>query len=216
MSISQNFPAIKPSLNLDFANVKALDPRITYSRASTATYYDGVTTAKAEENLLLQSQAFDNASWSKSRVTVTSDDTTAPDGTTTADKVQQNAGQTTAGVCQQSATSVSGNSYAISVFAKTGTNRNFLIMQDTLFTTSGSEVWFDILNGTVGTVERPASHTANIISVGNGWYRCTVEFTASVSNAGNISFYVAEADNTLTVTDNQGFIYLWGAQLEQR
>lgn len=55
MSIQSAFPAIKPSLNLDFANTKKLDPRITFTRASTATYYDGVTTAKAEENLLTSS-----------------------------------------------------------------------------------------------------------------------------------------------------------------
>ena len=41
----------KPSLLLDFANSKTLDPRITYTRASTATYYDGKTTAVAEQNL---------------------------------------------------------------------------------------------------------------------------------------------------------------------
>lgn len=40
MSISQNFPATKPSLNLDFARSKRLDPRITFSRSSTATYID--------------------------------------------------------------------------------------------------------------------------------------------------------------------------------
>ena len=55
MAVASNFPAIRPSLNLDFANAKSLDPRITFSRASAATYYDGKTVAKAEENLLLNS-----------------------------------------------------------------------------------------------------------------------------------------------------------------
>jgi len=215
MSIQTNFPAIKPTLLLDFANTKQLDSRITFTRASTATYY-GTQTAKAEENLLTYSQEFDNAAWTKSRLTVTANDTTAPDNTTTAEKIQQNAGQTLAGACQQSATSVSGSSYVISVFAKAGTNRNFLIIQDTLFSASGSEVWFDILNGTVGTIERPASHTASIVSAGNGWFRCIVQFTAGVSNAGVVAFYAAQTDNTTTVTDNQGFIYIWGAQLELR
>ena len=54
MAIAQNFPTISPSLLLDFANVEALDPRITFTRASTATYY-GTRTALAEQNLLLQS-----------------------------------------------------------------------------------------------------------------------------------------------------------------
>jgi hypothetical protein len=40
MSIASNFPAIKPTLLLDFANTEELDPRITFTRASTATYFD--------------------------------------------------------------------------------------------------------------------------------------------------------------------------------
>jgi hypothetical protein len=40
MTISANFPALKPSLLLDFANVERLDPRITFTRASNATYFD--------------------------------------------------------------------------------------------------------------------------------------------------------------------------------
>jgi hypothetical protein len=40
MSIKQNFPTIKPTLNLDFANSKAVDSRITFTRASAATVTD--------------------------------------------------------------------------------------------------------------------------------------------------------------------------------
>ncbi len=40
MSISSKFPSIRPSLLLDFANVGRLDPRITFTRASTATYFN--------------------------------------------------------------------------------------------------------------------------------------------------------------------------------
>ena len=88
MSIKSLFPDTKPSLNLDFAKSKTVDPRITFTRASTATYYDGKTFAKAEENLLNNSQAFSN--WSSSGITVTSDVEVAPDGTTTADTIIEN------------------------------------------------------------------------------------------------------------------------------
>jgi len=37
MSISQNFPSTRPSLNLNFARSKKLDPRITFTRSSSAT-----------------------------------------------------------------------------------------------------------------------------------------------------------------------------------
>ncbi len=40
MASKGNFPIVDPSLNLDFANTKQLDPRITFSRTSIGTYFD--------------------------------------------------------------------------------------------------------------------------------------------------------------------------------
>ena len=40
MAISQNFPEEGPTLNLNFAGSKVLDPRITFSRSSVGTYMD--------------------------------------------------------------------------------------------------------------------------------------------------------------------------------
>jgi hypothetical protein len=118
MSIKASFPDIKPSLMLDFANTKRLDPRITFTRATTATYYDGQTVAKAEENLMEYSQEFDrNAGWSKSRASIVADDTTAPDGTLTADKFIPNT-ESNRHHCREFFTA--GFLYAISIFAKAG------------------------------------------------------------------------------------------------
>jgi hypothetical protein len=51
VSLSSNFPTIRPSLLLDFAKSRTVDPRITFTRASTATYFD--------EDGVLQSAAVD-------------------------------------------------------------------------------------------------------------------------------------------------------------
>jgi hypothetical protein len=40
MSIRNTYPTIRPSLNLDFARSRTLDPRITFSRTTTGTYMD--------------------------------------------------------------------------------------------------------------------------------------------------------------------------------
>jgi hypothetical protein len=51
MAISQNFPEEGPTLNLNFAGSKVLDPRITFSRSSVGTYMDAnglVVTAAAD------------------------------------------------------------------------------------------------------------------------------------------------------------------------
>lgn len=93
MTVSQLYSAIKPTLLLDFANVKALDPRITFIRASAATYYDGVTFAKAEENLLVRSQDF-TTSWVVTNLTAVTS-RTAPDTTTTATEFTASAGNAT-------------------------------------------------------------------------------------------------------------------------
>ena len=85
MTISANFPNVKPSLLLDFANAKQLPPSVTFTRSTPAVYYDGKTTAMAEQNIFQQSQTFDNAYWNKFQATITANSTTAPDGTNTAD-----------------------------------------------------------------------------------------------------------------------------------
>lgn len=76
MSVRNQYPNIKPTANFDFANTKVLDPRITFTRSSTATYYDGKTLAKAEENLWVGSTTIGN----QSLVTKTDNAATTPDG----------------------------------------------------------------------------------------------------------------------------------------
>lgn len=44
------YPSIKPTLNLDFANSGKLDPRITFTRASTATYFDKLGVLRTAAN----------------------------------------------------------------------------------------------------------------------------------------------------------------------
>jgi hypothetical protein len=217
MSIAQNFPAIAPSLLLDFANVQALDNRITFTRATTGTYY-GTRTAKAEENFVTWSQEVDNAAWTKIAVSITANSIAAPDGTTTADTIDDGTATTTVHRVLSSATSfTSGLAYTFSCFLKNNT-RNFA---QVYFGTSsfGATAFanFDLATGVLGTVG--AGVTASINNVGSGWYRCviTATATASVSDTaviGMITNATAARGETYTGTNQQ--IYAWGAQLEQR
>ncbi len=100
MSIQQNFPAISPSLSLNFARAKRLDPRITFTRTSSATRvneqglievvsadtprfdheYDastgvikslGLLIEESRSNLITYSEDFTNAYWiSRSNTTI--------------------------------------------------------------------------------------------------------------------------------------------------
>jgi hypothetical protein len=117
MSLSNLFPSIRPSLLLDFANTESLDPRITFTRASPATYYDGVTVTKAEENLLLRSQDY-SATWTVTNLTPVTGKT-APDGTSTATEFTASVANA---VLTQGFTAIAG-SYTFSVYLRrvTGT-----------------------------------------------------------------------------------------------
>jgi hypothetical protein len=202
-------PLIKPTLLLDFANTEQLDPRVTFTRASTGTFY-GTQTAKAEENLLLQSQAFNENAWQKTQVTATANSIAAPDGTTTADTLTNNTVNTLHITYQ--ALTLNGQSFAFSVFAKKGT-ADFLYLR-------GSDgaatrmVWFNLSTGAIGTVE--TNITASITAVGNGWYRCVGVWSASSSASANYSIGIAEADGVSSYAGTTKDIYLWGAQLEAR
>ena len=117
MTISSNYPAIRPSLSLDFANTTQLDPRITFARAATGTYYNANTVAKAEENLLLRSQDY-SATWTVTNLTPVTGKT-APDSTSTATEFTAGAAN---GVLTQSFTAVAAD-YTFSVYLRrvTGT-----------------------------------------------------------------------------------------------
>jgi len=216
MSIASLYPSINPSLLLDFANSKVLDPRITFTRTTTATYYDGVTTAKAEENLVLYSQEFDNAYWTKTDTTITANSaTTAPDGTTTADLLYPNSTGTDRFVYRSSVSGLISTVYTFSFYAKaSGINWVYV---GTLGggTSPATCAFFDLQNGVVGQTGSFFT-SATITSVGNSWYRCIVIGTTAVASIFPL-IGLANANNSSTVTaSGTNGVLLWGAQLEQR
>lgn len=212
MTVKDKFPGIKPTLNLDFANTKALDPRITFTRTSTAAYYDGKTVAKAEENLLTYSQDFDNAAWSKSGASVVANSQVAPDGTTTADAIigtasgytqyVQIAWPTSAGISAASSTT-----YTYSIYLKAGSisSVRFYVFN----TTGGANIYgtFDLSAISAVAGGTASTPTVSITDVGNGWRRCIV--------TGNLNGSTGQTANVVIYADNGSF-YAWGVQVEQR
>lgn len=150
------YPTVQPSLNLDFANSRLLDPRITFVRNSTATYYDNKTSALAEQNLLLQSQTF-AITWVNSNTTLGSL-TTAPDGTTTAYPLTASAIN---GTLLQTFTATA-NAYTFSIYIQrvTGTGNIDITVDGTTYatqTTTGTWTRFNIT-----TTPSAGSKTAGI------------------------------------------------------
>ena len=213
MSIQNNFPAIRPSLNLDFANTKILDPKVTFTRAASAVYYDGVTTAKAEQNLLPYSQEFDNAVWGKTGTVVIANTSVAPDGTTTADTLTENL-TTVDHTIASSSTVTTGLTYSFSLFVKIASGSRYLGFRGF---GAGGAGQYPVFNITAGTVEVSGSLWTNtsIIDAGNGWYRCSSTVTAL--GTANPLFHLMDSPTTLNYAgDGTSGFFIWGAQLEQR
>jgi hypothetical protein len=220
MAIASNFPNIRPSLLLDFANTKRLDPRVSFTRASTGRYYDGVTVAKAEENLFLYSQQFDDSYWSKTDAVVTANSTAAPDGTTTADTITEGTSGNQS-VARNVAVSAANAVVVFSIFVKKSANNDWVRMvigDQANVGTNFIRGWFDVNAGVVGSVTTGgtgASSAISIVSVGNGWYRCILTGGLTNTSAYSMSIRSASADASTTVVSDATY-FLWGAQLEQR
>jgi hypothetical protein len=216
MTTKALFPTIAPSLLLDFANVKALDPRVTFARASSGAVYDGKTVAKAEENLFARSQEFNSTpTWSTPlRASIAADATTAPDGTSTADTLIED-GTTNSHYVHYATTTWPTGTYTLSVFAKLASGSRRLSLSQAFGGAVGYAI-FDLSAGTVAATS--GAHTASIVNAGNGWYRCIVTYTTTSTtarfdfalNAGGAAGLESYAG------DGTSGIHLWGAQLEQR
>src|SRR6056300_147500 len=208
--------SIRPSLNLDFANSKALDPRITFTRASNATYYDGYTSVKAEENLIPYSQ--DISQWNiqyNEGIVLTTNQTTAPDGTSTADKVTTNTDANAMHAWKPDSINVtSGDTYTVSAFLKqaSGTPRFG-------FRTSNQSSTFCTFDLDSNSTHNVQNCTASIEDVGNSWKRCVMTWTTT-QTAESIQFHLMESTSTVPwsyyTANGTDALFVWGAQLEQR
>lgn len=178
---------------------------ITFSRASNATLTD-VTgrITYAPNNLILQSQTFDNASWTKNNTTISADSTVAPDGTTTADALIENTATSTHQVYQLPGLAVS--TYTVSVYAKANGRTQFRIQQE-----SGGDSQFTLTGS--GTATALGANSASITALANGWYRCSTTFT--VTGAFGVYITLYNGTSTSYTGDGVSGIYLWGAQTER-
>ena len=238
MTIKTLYPNVRPTLDLAFAATKALDPRITFTRASTGTYvgsngtlrtaginearFDhspltleslGLLVEEARTNLLVRSEEFENVAWTPSNAaTPTANIAVAPNGTLTADKIITNNGLSSGLVFQTFALSAS-TTYTFSAYAK-AVEWGWTTLQLRGPENVSAGAWFDLTNGSVGTID--AGVSATIQAVGNGWYRCAVTKTTSTGvSTSRQRIYTTNANSVFTTGDGTSGIYVWGAQLEE-
>lgn len=213
--------------------VGALSGLLTVSRASSATYFDingvlrtassnvlrldydpathaalGALIEEQRTNLSLRSEEFGNAYYTLAAATISADVLTAPDASTTADKLVE-AATTAAHIVYRNSHALTAIPYTYSVFLKAA-ERTWAYVR--LATIVGQGAWFDLGNGVVGTVE--SGVTAAIKNVGGGFYRCSVTITATASTWFP-SIQTSTGDNASSfLGDSAKGIYLWGGGLE--
>jgi hypothetical protein len=173
-------------------------------------------------NLLLRSDEFDNAAWSKTRCTVTANAVTAPDGTATADSINEDGTAASSHFVQQAVTVLSGvadYSFSVSIRAVLRTWAAILIQEST--SSHQAVAYVNLSTGAVGTVSTTGANWANLRAVvsdqGGGWYRITLT-AKKVSAATTLTALVAigEGDNDITFSGTStASICVWRASLRQ-
>jgi hypothetical protein len=243
MTIKALYPTVRPTLNLDFADTRLLDPRITFSRASTGTFvgsnrliqaaasgvprFDhnpttgeslGLLMEEARTNLVLRSEEFDNASWTKLRSTISANAIAAPDGATTAEKlVEDSTASATHQTSQTITKAASAIAYTASIYVKAAERSQvFVGLSD-----FGGNESYAIFNLSAKTASSPVNGgtftggVATITELSNGWFRCTISATSSTSTAIAALVRIADSSGNVVYTgDGTSGIYVWGAQLE--
>lgn len=163
---------------------------------------------RARYNLLTYSEDIGNAAWTGT-VTVTTNTTTAPNGTATADTITAATTGSQRYLRRSPAGLIANTAFTYSVYLKKNTSDWAALRFWDLG--AGTAAWFNVGNGTLGTVQ--AGCTASITDVGNGWYRCSITRTiggAIAYNEADVMLSSADNSNNATAGDS---VYVWGAQL---
>jgi hypothetical protein len=169
--------------------------------------------SEARTNLLLRSEEFDNASWSKAAgVTVTANTDVAPDGTTTADTVTSGGNQVNQGVaCLQNTV------YTDSIFIKKTVGATYQPGMYLLFS-GGTLVVYAVRLDTdagVATAVSVAGYTApssfSVADAGSYW-RLSISGNSNNNTTADLRLY---PNLTAGGGVGPGSQVVWGAQLEE-
>jgi len=156
------------------------------------------------QNRFIRSEEFDNATWGKENITVSSNQAISPDGSQTADAIFETTSNSLHRFYDGDYNRSDENT--ISIFAKY--NGSNLALR--FSTSSADTTYFDLENG---TIESQGSNDAKMIAYPNGWYRCII--TDDPSGTTDPIFNLYQTSGTLTYTGNtSNGVYLWGAQAE--
>ena len=225
--------SISPTLNLDFANSKQLDSRITFYRDSVATYYskegklmyatnneprfDHDPVTGESKGLMIEGTVTNSIvnsnpmRWTGNNgVYVVDNAAKAPDGTYSAVKIQDIASTNSIfhGTYQHVSVT-NGVAYTISGYFKAGTEDvvGFRMYDGSSMAMRGH---FNLNSGTPSLINGTSIHMQD---VGDGWYRCSIVGTATnTTTTADVYIFTTSVYTHTSTGDNS--IYAWGIQHE--
>lgn len=234
---------MRPLIDLQFAGARAIDPRVTFTRASSGVVLQqsgllrtlpagaprlecvdgsslGLLLEAGQTNLALYSEDASNAAWVKTGTTVSANATTAPDGTATADKLVEDSA-TSSHIDHQVVSATVYQAWTYSRYFKAAGRATVqLALCDDSATSNHITGFFD-LSGS-GTARAASSGgygydpTAEIQALAEGWYRCSISGVPSTSGTAlrAITFLITGTVTGTYAGDGSSGVYVWGAQLE--
>ena len=239
MSIRGKFPEQRPTLNLDFANSKKLDPRITFSRTTTSTCVDEnglIVTTGADEprfdhdpttgeslGLLIEEQRKNQVTYSEDFTQWNNTNTTdaidisinAPDGTNTATKITDDSTNAAHNV-KFNFTTNTGTTFTVSCFVKKGDFSYFIMVLRMIANSEDVTAKFDFDNPSNNTTFGGGTNRSQTVTeYPNGWYRISLTSTFGAAVTSVIPhIHLTDSGGSTSYSGSGNFNYIWGAQLE--
>jgi surface protein len=199
-----------------------VDFNFTRATAATVTNKQGIIEDSAY-NLIQYSEDFSNAYWGKSVVTVTANNTVAPDGNITADKIYPTSDSNIARLQILNLAITPSTTYHVSFYVKKEQLNYFTVRQANgvaanlgfTINLNNAQITSGFYDGTQATTFPP---TYSATQINNGWIYVTYSFTFTTLIT-NLLWYLSDSTTTSqlpvgTAAASKG-VYIWGAQLTQ-
>lgn len=155
-------------------------------------------------NMLLNSDDF-STTWARTNSNVSTNTTTAPDGTLTADSLNDNATNNNHLITQNVAI-LSGTTYTFSVSLKANTQS---WIQLSLGSASfGGAPWYNVnlSTGAIGNSGGSGLLGSSVTDEGDGWYRCSITATATATSGTGTSGVIILTNGTNAATRAPTFV----------
>ncbi|MCE6993067.1 hypothetical protein [Dyadobacter sp. CY323] len=182
------------STYIDTTTTALYTPRLDYN--PTTLQPEGYLMEKQTTNLFLQSNNLNDAAWTKTNSTVTTNAAIGADGVMSLDLVQQS---TTSALVRQSCTVTASTAYVFSADFKKSTAGDWLRI--TLFenTVGGNQanVWFNLTTGVMGQVTALGTATAVVAGVKllpNDIYRVWITFNLGTDTIISMQTRIVSSD----------------------